>query len=77
MLLNWEFKQIADFMNKTRPLSSPRVADTIYKQKNAICRKLNIYPTYPQNLLEFLVSIDFHNNISNSFFNHMIGSNPL
>ena len=40
LLLNWDFKQIADFMNKYRPKPKTRVADSIIKSKNYICEKL-------------------------------------
>jgi hypothetical protein len=77
LLLNWSFKQIADFMNFFRPIKTQRTMDTIIKKKNYICQKLGLASTILSNLQEFLVSINFHNKMPASFFKIVIGSNPL
>ncbi len=77
ILLNWDFKQIADFMNQTRPEYTNRSSDTIIKKKNYLCNKFNLKSTNIENLQEFLVSIGFHNKMPFSFYNRIIGSKVL
>jgi hypothetical protein len=76
-LLNWEFKQIADFMNKFRPNHTDRTADTVIKKKNYICEKLNLKSNRMKDLQDFLISIGFHNKMPVSFYNQVIGSTLL
>jgi hypothetical protein len=54
LLQNWDMKNIADFMNQTRPLKVPRVADTIVKRKNYICHKLGLNSTLIESLKCYL-----------------------
>ncbi|MDQ5922074.1 MAG: hypothetical protein QG673_2133 [Pseudomonadota bacterium] len=77
LILNWEFKQIANFMNETRPMRNNRTADTIIKKKNYICEKLNLPSTNVGDLQDFLVSIGFHNSMPTSFYNRIVGSTIL
>jgi len=77
ILLNWDFKQIADFMNQTRPEYTNRSSDTIIKKKNYLCNKFNLKSTNVENLQEFLVSIGFHNKMPLSFYNRIICSKVL
>lgn len=77
LLLNWNFKQIASFMNYYRPVPQPRTIDTIIKKKNYICNKLRLNSNLLADLQEFLVSIKFHNKIPLSFLGFIIGANPL
>lgn len=77
LLLNWDFKQIAAFMNEFRPEVTTRTADTIIKKRNYICRKLLIDSHRTSDLCEYLVSIGFHNKIPESFYNRIIGSKFL
>lgn len=77
LLLNWEFKQIANFMNEIRPLQNERNANTIIKKKNYICEKLNLDTTNVTDLQSFLVSIGFHNSMPTTFYNRIIGSTLL
>ena len=77
LLLNWEFSQIASFMNKTRPEHKNRTSDTIIKKKNYICKKLNLPTTNVSVLQDFLVSTGFHNNMPVSFYNTIVGSTIL
>ena len=76
-LLNWEFKQIADFMNSFRPLTLPRTADTIIKKKNYLCAKFNLDSSRLKDLQDFLVSVGFHNKMPVSFYDRIIGSQLL
>ena len=77
LLLNWDFKQIASFMNETRSEYGTRMADTIIKKKNYICEKLSLPTTNVSCLQEYLVSIGFHNIMPVSFYNRIVGSTVL
>lgn len=70
-ILNWEFKQIANFMDQLRPMITPRTADTIIKKKNYICNKFNIMSNRIKDLQDFLVSIGFHNKMPESFYKRL------
>ncbi len=72
-LLKWEPRQIAEFMNVFRPGKEAQTEDSIIKYKKFICHKLNI-PCNAENLRDYLVSINFHNNIPKGFYNQIIGS---
>lgn len=74
LIMNWDLKQIAHFMNINRPLKAARTSDTIRKKKDYICNKLNVKPNSIANLVEFLISIGFHKTIPESFFARIIGS---
>jgi len=76
-LLNWNFKQIANFMNYYRPIPQQRTIDTIIKKKNYICNKLGIGSTLLTDLQDFLVAIDFHNKIPLSFLRFIVGATTL
>jgi hypothetical protein len=77
LLLNWDFKQIAQFMNQYRPAKMERTADTIIKKKNYICGKLRLVTNQVDELRGFLVSIGFHNKMPDFFYNRIIGSKVL
>lgn len=77
LILNWDFKQIATFMNEFRPELTTRTADTIIKKRNYICHKLSIDSNMTSDLCEYLVSIGFHNKIPVSFYSRIIGSKVL
>lgn len=77
LLFNWDFKQIANFMNNHRPMSQPRTIDTIIKKKNYICNKLCLKSNLLVDLQEFLISIKFHNKIPLSFLRSIAGTNFL
>lgn len=77
LLLNWDFTQIANFMNEFRPSSTVRTSDTIIKKKNYICDKLKMKTTMKSDLVDYLVSINFHNKMPSSFYNLVIGSSKL
>lgn len=77
LLLNWNCKQIAEFMNFYRPIAQERTIDTILKKKNYICNKLHLRSTNLSDLQEFLVSINFHKKIPISFLSFVIGSSKL
>lgn len=78
LLLHWEFKQIADFMNEIRPDDKHhRMADTIIKKKNYICEKLELTTTHVSELQDFLISVGFHNQMPKSFYYKIIGSTLL
>lgn len=76
-LLNWNFKQIANFMNYYRPIPQQRTIDTIIKRKNYICNKLCIGSTLLSDLQEFLVAINFQNKIPISFLSFITGARTL
>ncbi|RTL13155.1 MAG: hypothetical protein EKK54_01295 [Neisseriaceae bacterium] len=76
-LLNWNFKQIANFMNYYRPIPQQRTIDTIIKKKNYICNKFRLNSTLLTDLQEFLVSINFHNKIPLSFLGFIVGATTL
>jgi len=77
LAMNWDFKQIADFLNKYRPNKIPRTADTIYKSNNRICEKLCLPGNSAAMLREKLVSMRVHTRIPRSFFDLIIGSKPI
>lgn len=77
LLLNWDFKQIATFMNQFRPDKHIRTADTIIKKKNYICTKLKLNNNKLNELRDFLVSVGFHNKMPSSFYNRIVGSRVL
>jgi len=74
LAMNWDPTQIAEFMNKHRPISKPRNRDAIYKCRNRICDK---FRCRPNNLREILISLGVHRKMPASFFCHLIGSRPL
>lgn len=76
-LLNWNFKQVANFMNYYRPIQQHRTIDTIIKKKNYICNKLKLDSTLLTDLQEFLVSINFHNKVPLSFLGFIVGATTL
>ena len=76
-LLNWNFKQIANFMNYYRPVPQQRTIDTIIKKKNYICNKFCLGSTSLTDLQEFLVSINFQNKIPISFLSFITGATTL
>lgn len=76
-LLNWEFKQIAEFMNKFRPEHLDRTADTVIKKKNYLCQKFNLNTTRLLDLQSFLVAMNFHNKMPKSFYRKIVGSTIL
>ncbi|MBP4046218.1 hypothetical protein [Chromobacterium violaceum] len=77
LLLNWEFKQIAAFMDKYRPRNAPRTTDSVIKCKNYLCEKFGIEQARLQPLKEFLVHHGMHRKIPRSLFNRLIGSKRL
>ncbi len=78
LTLNWNYKQIANFMNKYRPLpGGDRVADTIYKCVNRIRDKLNITDCNDIRFREMLIHFGVHQKMPPSFFNRLIGSHVL
>ncbi|MFZ6689868.1 hypothetical protein ACO0K0_19195 [Undibacterium sp. SXout11W] len=77
LILNWDFKQIADFFNKHQPLARKRSGDTIYKCKNRICDKLDIPNANLALLRETLVGMGVHRKIPQSFFNRLLGSHLI
>lgn len=76
LLLNWGFGQIAEFMNKFRPMVNGkyRVADSIIKGKNRICEKMNIPTTRVADLREALVAMGMHRKLPSRLFDRLIGS---
>lgn len=74
LIMNWDCRQIADFLNKHRPGVTARSADTIYKCKNRICNKLGIANCSSANLREMLVSIGAHRKMPKLFFSQILGS---
>ncbi|MCK4120527.1 helix-turn-helix transcriptional regulator [Ralstonia nicotianae] len=74
LAMNWDFKQISHFMDKHRPISGKRSADTIYKCRNRICEKLDCHPSH---FRDMLVAIGIHQKMPTSFFRRLIGSRPL
>ncbi|NHR03804.1 hypothetical protein HA052_01220 [Chromobacterium haemolyticum] len=77
MLLNWDFKQIADFMNKYRPKPKTRVADSIIKSKNYICEKLGLPTQRRAELCDALIAAGMHRKMPTSLFSRLIGSKQL
>lgn len=76
LLQNWDMKNIADFMNQTRPLKTVRTADTIVKKKNYICYKLGLNSMLVESLKFYLVKNKLHKKIKmpTSFYSRIIGS---
>lgn len=76
ILQNWDMKNIADFMNQTRPLKINRSADTIVKKKNYICHKLGLNSILLESLKSYLIANNLHKKIKmpNSFYSRIIGS---
>jgi len=77
LIMNWNLKQIAGFMNKYRPSPTERSADTISKCGNRIGEKLGIPGTHLRGLREKLIHLGVHRKMPRSFFNRLIGSRPL
>ena len=77
LVMNWNFKQIAEFLNKYRPKPSKRTEDTIYKKRNRICEKLGLSGNNPAVLRDKLVSMKIHTRMPSTFFNRLLGSNRL
>lgn len=77
LLLNWDFKQIADFMNKYRPKPKTRVADSIIKSKNYICEKLGLPSQRRAELCDALIAAGMHRKMPASLFSRLIGSKQL
>ncbi|MCD6027140.1 MAG: hypothetical protein K0R08_1659 [Solimicrobium sp.] len=74
LMMNWECKDIAEFMNRYRPKVQKRTVDTIYKCRNRICEKLGIYSyNFPQ-LKDKLVHLGIHRKMPESFFKRLLGS---
>ncbi len=76
LLLNWDFGQIADYMNvfRPRPNKPPRVADSIIKSKNRICEKLKLATAKLAGLREALIAAGMQKKMPDSFLRRMIGS---
>lgn len=74
LVMNWDFKQIAQFMDKHRPSSRPRSRDAIYKCRNRVCERLECHPAH---LRAILVDAGIHRNMPTSFFCRIIGSKLL
>lgn len=74
LILNWDFTQIAQLMDELHPLSKPRTQDAIRKKRDYICAKLGLPNKLTITLVDYLISIGFHNNMPKSFFNRIIGS---
>lgn len=74
LLMNWELKQIANFMNEVRPIKSIRTADTIRKKRNYICKKLNLAKENHDSLINYLIEIDFQRQIPQAFLLRTMGS---
>ncbi|MEB0137700.1 MULTISPECIES: hypothetical protein [unclassified Undibacterium] len=77
LIMNWNFKQIACFMDKHRPKSSIRTADTIYKCRNRICEKLHISNCSASQFKNLLVGAGLHKKMPKLFFHRLIGSRVL
>ena len=78
LTLNWNYRQIANFMNKYRPLpEGDRVADTLYKCINRIRDKLDITDCNDTSFREMLIHVGVHQKMPPSFFNRLIGSHIL
>lgn len=79
LLLNWDFGQIADFMNKYRPRpdKSPRVADSIIKSKNRICEKLGLPTVRLPELRDALIADGMQKRMPKTFFQRLIGSRVI
>ena len=77
LILNWNYNQIASFMNKHRPSVDTRVADTIYKCRNRVCEKLGIPDYTTSQFKEKLVEMGIHRKMPQSFFQRLVGSTPL
>lgn len=74
LLMNWELKQIATFMNEVRPIKTIRTADTIRKKRNYICKKLNLAKENYDGLINYLIEIDFQKQIPQAFLLRTMGS---
>lgn len=77
LILNWSYKQISSFLNKYRPQSTERTADTIYKCMNRICEKLGVSGRSSSHLREMLIGMGMHRKMPRSFFDRLVGSRPL
>lgn len=77
LLLNWNFRQIADFMNYFHKSEKERTIDTIIKKKNYICQKLGLNSLLLSDLQDFLVSIGFQNKIPLTFLRFIVGNKVL
>jgi len=77
LIMNWDFKQIASFMDKYRPRPIARTADTIYKCRNRICEKLNMSNFSASNFRDTLIAAGLHRKLPGLFFNRLIGSSSL
>ncbi|QYG08891.1 hypothetical protein [Janthinobacterium sp. PAMC25594] len=72
IIMNWNFKQIASFMDKYRPKQNARTADTIYKCRNRICEKLNMSNFSSSNFRDILIAAGLHRKLPKLFFNRLI-----
>ncbi|GGY10557.1 hypothetical protein [Paludibacterium paludis] len=79
LLLNWDFGQIAAFMNKYRPKThgKARVADSIIKSKNRICEKIGLPSATVSALRDALIGLGVHRKMPQSLFKRLIGSKPI
>lgn len=79
LLLNWDFGDIADFMNtfRPRPGKSPRVADSIIKSKNRICEKMGLPTVRLAGLRDTLIAAGMQKKMPRSFFRRLIGSHLI
>lgn len=72
-LRDWSAPEIADFINK-HGIGENFDQDHVYRLKNNACYKLGIYPPNLENLVEYLVHLDFHQTIPDILLKVMIGS---
>jgi hypothetical protein len=77
LIMNWNFGQIASFMNKHRPKPNARAADTIYKCRNRICEKLSISNCSSSHFRDVLIDAGLHKKMPELFFNRLIGPSSL
>ena len=75
LALNWDLKLIAFFMNKYRPCSTIKMADTIYECRNTIAKKLNNPHCSTPQFRDMLVNMGVHRRMPASFFDCMVGTN--
>jgi hypothetical protein len=76
LLLNWNYKEIAEFMKKTHPEKAHVSPDAVVKKKNYLCQKFKLSSTDLSELQQYLIQIGFHNNVPRSFYLPILGSIP-
>ena len=77
IVLNWNCRQIADFLNRFHPARSARTVDAVYKYRNRICDKFGVEEYSNAALKSVLLKRGLHRTMPRFFLQHLCGSSVI